>query len=212
MLATLPLLPSFDEESPGIASHVIEFAQQVAQGFLLTPVAIAVHRFVLLGEVTARYALNPFAPRFFLFLHLDGDLPNAGDAIPMLPMAISRPIGGVDAYRLPRGHGVDGRGALHRCGLLILFPAIAVDARGAHWRNAFDDTKGQTLRVIGAVMVAAIPFLIVMVPAYVASRLADQGNLVAWVAFIALFRPVRALGLRLCGCSPRNCSRRSRTS
>ena len=40
------------------------------EAFLLVPVAIAVHRFILLGERTAGYRLNPAEPRFrrfFLF-------------------------------------------------------------------------------------------------------------------------------------------------
>src|SRR5688572_1666587 len=43
---------------------IVELAIGIAQGFLLTPVAIAVHRFVLLGEIGQHYSLTPSEPRF----------------------------------------------------------------------------------------------------------------------------------------------------
>ena len=50
--------------------------------------------------------------------------------------------------------------------LLILFPAIAVDARGADWRNAMTDTKGHTWRVFFIAILATLPSLIVLLPLY----------------------------------------------
>jgi hypothetical protein len=41
--------------------------------------------------------------------------------------------------------------------LLILFPAIAVDADGASWRNAIADTKGHTWRLFFIMLLTAIP-------------------------------------------------------
>ena len=65
-IATLPLLPDPNEE-PGLIFHLFGFLISIAQAYFLTPVAIAVHRFVLLGEVTERYAPNPSDPRFMRF-------------------------------------------------------------------------------------------------------------------------------------------------
>ena len=50
--------------------------------------------------------------------------------------------------------------------LLIVFPAIAVDARGADWRNAMEDTKGHTWRVFFTVLVTSLPALVITVPLY----------------------------------------------
>ena len=189
---TLPLLPSFDEDL-GLGSQALEFAQQIVQGFLLTPVAIAVHRFVLLGEVTTHYALNPFVPRFFLFFVWTAIL-QLLVTIPSVPVAMAGQSEDIDApfivalvllfvalYIVLR--------------LFILFPAIAVDARGAHWRNAFADTKGQTLRVIGAVLLAAIPFLLVMVPAYVHLGWPTKDNFGPGIAFTVLYSAMYVLSV-----------------
>src|SRR5262245_17652246 len=46
------------------------FAWAIVQSFVMTPLAIAVHRFILLGEVTNRYLLNPLDPRFRRFFGL----------------------------------------------------------------------------------------------------------------------------------------------
>ncbi|MCZ7642386.1 MAG: hypothetical protein M5U33_06165 [Pseudorhodoplanes sp.] len=50
--------------------------------------------------------------------------------------------------------------------VLILFPAIAVDAPGARWRNAYFDTKGHTWRVFGISVLTALPALLVALPLY----------------------------------------------
>jgi hypothetical protein len=191
-LATLPLLPSFEEEI-GLGSQLLELAGQVVLGFVLTPVAIAVHRFVLLGEVTARYTPNPFAPRFFLFFIWTVIL-QLLVTIPLLPAAIAGQTEDIDAsfvatmvllvvvfYVVLR--------------LIILFPAIAVDARGAQWRNAFADTKGQTGRVFGIVLLAAIPFLIVMLPAYVHLGWPTRDNFGPGLAFTVLYSAMYVISI-----------------
>jgi hypothetical protein len=189
---TLPLLPSY-EEGLSVGTQLLEFAQQIVQGFLLTPVAIAVHRFVLLGEVTGRYALNPFAPRFFLFFIWTAIL-QLLVTIPTLPVAITGQSEEFDAQfvavivSLVVAFYVVLR-------LLILFPAIAVDARGAHWRNAFADTKGQTGRVFGAILVGAIPFLIVMVPAYVHLGWPTRDNFGPGLAFTVLYSAMYVISI-----------------
>jgi hypothetical protein len=50
--------------------------------------------------------------------------------------------------------------------LLILFPAIAVDARGADWRNAMADTKGHSWRVFFITIVSSLPMVVLVVPLY----------------------------------------------
>lgn len=48
--------------------------------------------------------------------------------------------------------------------MLILFPAVAVDAPGAGWRNAVDDTKGHTWRVFFIVLLTSMPFTVLSTP------------------------------------------------
>jgi len=67
--ASLPLLPEPDG-TQALWAQPLTYVVGIVQSFLLTPVAIAVHRYVLLGEITQRYALNPFDPRFVRFLVL----------------------------------------------------------------------------------------------------------------------------------------------
>ena len=137
----------------------------IAHSFLLTPVAIAIHRFVLLGEVTARYEirLSPRFLRFFLFslmfqivivapgwvgriaawIHgFEDGLARSVIFFPSLLVAVlaSVLVAAVAALRM-----------------LILFPAVAVDVPGAGWRNAMADSKAHTLRIFFVVLVTAIP-------------------------------------------------------
>ena len=40
----------------------------IVSSLLLAPLAIVVHRYVLLGELTDRYPLDPFSPRYLRFV------------------------------------------------------------------------------------------------------------------------------------------------
>jgi hypothetical protein len=48
--------------------------------------------------------------------------------------------------------------------LSILFPAIAVDAAGANWRNVMADTKGYAWQFFLIVLLASLPFALVVLP------------------------------------------------
>jgi hypothetical protein len=50
--------------------------------------------------------------------------------------------------------------------ILILFPAIAVDAAGAQWRNAYRDSKGNFWRTLLILTVTMMPHILVMMPFY----------------------------------------------
>jgi hypothetical protein len=63
---------------------LIEIGSYIVQAVLLSPLAIAVHRFVLLGERTNRYPLEPGSSRYLRFV---------GFAILInIPWLIPRPI------------------------------------------------------------------------------------------------------------------------
>ena len=153
---TIPVAPDPAAETT-VGGKLIDLAISVVNGFFLTPVAIAVHRFVLLGEVTDRYTLNPREPRFLQFFSWTA----------LYQLLIGVP--GVIAT-LERG-STGGTGITLLClaligsvWLLLLFPAIAVDARGAAWQNSVADTKGHWWRIAGTFVLAVIPLLAVLLP------------------------------------------------
>ena len=164
-IVTLPLLPAPQAE-PTLGMQVVSFLTSIASGFILTPVAIAMHRFVLLGEVAQRYSLNPSEPRFMRFFTFTV----------VYQLLVSVP-GTLMSLAGKSGTGLGVALALvffvlfivaviASLRLLILFPAIAVDARGADWRNAMTDTKGHTWRVFFIAILATLPSLIVLLPLY----------------------------------------------
>ena len=118
---------------------------------LLTPFFIAVHRFVILGEVTHDYRLRWDDRRFMLFF---------GWAFTLF--AISRVL--LIGHVLPRHWMFQFIAfvlAVTACVMFtritILFPAIAVDAPGATPRNAFEDTKGHGWYIFFLYLVPFIP-------------------------------------------------------
>ena len=132
------------------------------QAFLLTPYLIAVHRFIILGETATPYRLEPRAHRFQLFFLWSV----------VLSMFYWVPAFVLGA--LPRTTGTMLVGSLLLLAifvaavivstrLIILFPAIAVDAPGATWVNAMADTKGNFWRILLISMLATLPVLIGMI-------------------------------------------------
>ncbi|MBI3703245.1 MAG: hypothetical protein HY244_05165 [Rhizobiales bacterium] len=136
---------------------------------LIAPLAIAVHRYVLLGEVTTGYAIGS-RPRYIRFV---------GFALVLNMLIMSPALIFMVLPTLPTGWGVIGIGAVG--GLVafvlfavflmalrrtILFPAIAIDAPGATWTNARNDTKGNSWRVLFILICTAIPDLVISVLFY----------------------------------------------
>ena len=118
--------------------------------FLRTPILIAVHRFVLREEVTAGYRLEPSDPRFRRFFGCWLSL----SLMPLLPAWLGRLArsGSPDVVLQMLGLVLIVLmlvGCVLVLRLTILLPAIAVDAPGATWRNAYRDTRGYVLRLLG---------------------------------------------------------------
>jgi len=187
---TLMLVPDSKEEAPGLFAQLLGVLIGIVQGFFLTPVAIAVHRFVLLGEVTERYVLNPSEPRFKQFfiwtviyqlmisapsLLLAGPAENAAALALSLPLFI---IVTIVALRL-----------------IILFPAIAVDAPGTAWQNAVEDTKGHAWRIFFIVVLVSIPMLAVLLPPSLLLGWPKPTGIVTGLAFAALQSVVSVLAI-----------------
>jgi hypothetical protein len=162
-------------------SRAIEFAilplYWVAQSLVLTPLAIAVHRYVLLDEVTSHYALDRSDPRFqryfsfavalqalwlslwawWIMAHFVFGAPMPGEPVPpgagehlgwILVFGFAVPL--VACFIIAR---VTLRAA-------ILFPAVATDAPAAGWRNARDDSEEHILRMFCAFALGFVPTLL----------------------------------------------------
>jgi hypothetical protein len=138
---------------------VYEIATGIVQGVLLAPLAIAVHRYVLLGETMSRYPLDPFSARYVRFVGF-AILVKILWSLPSLIQSLMR-----DA---PEETGVTALLGLVEVVLfvtvvivtvrrVILFPAIAVDAAGATWSNARRDSKGASWRVAFIFVCVAVP-------------------------------------------------------
>src|SRR5215510_10884451 len=145
----------WDQELSGEALGLLQAA---VWALLLTPIVIAIHRFVILGEVTPNYSFDIGEPAFRLFfiwlfgLKVFSGLPftllGVLLALGFSPLATAIPFAVVLVVVTA---------AWLR--LTILFPAIAVEAPGATARHAFIDTKGQALRILAIFFLALIPWI-----------------------------------------------------
>ncbi len=148
----------WDRELSGTALGLVEDA---VRALLLTPIVIAIHRFVILGEVTSGYGLDVGEPgfrRFFIWLfalkvfvglpyELLGVLQARG--YPLWATTLFLVIALIVAIAV----------ALRLC---VLFPAIAVETPGATAANAFADTRGQALRLLTIFFLACLPWFAVV--------------------------------------------------
>jgi hypothetical protein len=140
-------------------SNLAASCVNLAGGFLLAPYCIAVHRFVILGEV---------APHFpFAFGRRSGRFFVTGLLISLLGMAPALLLGTLFfAYFYigivpPHSWLVTAVAAALAIGaaifvtrVIVLLPAIAVDAPGASLANAYRDTKGHTFGIFIAYAIA----------------------------------------------------------
>jgi hypothetical protein len=148
---------------------------------LVTPYFIAVHRFILLGEVTRHYQVHWDDRRFQLFfgwaftlfvltrlMSLDHVLPQHW----MFKFIVL--VAGVTI-------------AVVASRVTIMFPAIAVDAPGADPRHAFEDTRGHGWYIFFLFLVPFIPSLLVVALIGAASLVfRTVGGLVVLVPVVGL--------------------------
>jgi len=165
----------------GIGASLTTLVLSAIKAVLLAPFAIAVHRFVLLDEVTPRYRLDPANERFLRFAFY-GVLLAALTVLPHLVGAVFalvwRGFGGFASFVL---HIVV---AVIAVRVVILFPAVAVDAADPTWRHAIDDTKGHSWHVFFVLLVASlglVPLGVVLIAPFVSAAI-DQ----AWFAEIMI--------------------------
>ena len=165
----------------GIGASLTSLVLSAIKAVLLAPFAIAVHRFVLLGEVTQRYRLDPADERFLRFafygvlLAVLAVLPHLVGAVFAL---VWHALGGFVSFVL---HIVV---AVIAVRVAILFPAVAVDAADPTWRHAIDDTKGHSWHVFFVLLVTAlglVPLGAVLIAPFVSAAIDE-----AWFAQIMI--------------------------
>jgi len=170
VLAYLQRLVGTGEKAFGTGLLLAGFIIACVQAFLLTPYLIAIHRFIILGEKAAGYGLAPAAHRFQLFFlwsialsmfywvpaFLLGGFFTKGTALILLVTLVFLVVSVTALIVSVR--------------LIILFPAIAVDAPGATWVNAMADTKGSAWRIILISMLSALPGFAALIAAALLGR------------------------------------------
>jgi hypothetical protein len=159
--AEILLLPSSPEQ-PSL-NLLARFVSGLAQGFLVVPYYIAVHRLIILGEQTTSYALAPSDPRFQHFFWWWAAF-SAATFLPMFLLAM-----------LPQARAMAPLPHLFALALMlivfvaiiittlrltIIFPAVAVDAPGANWQNVMADTKGYVWRIFLFGLLAGLPLIV----------------------------------------------------
>jgi len=132
--------------------------QDAVWAFLLTPVFITVHRFVILGEVMSTYKLPVNEPVFRIFfgwllalkvlvglpIDLLGILQALNWSLRATTLAFAAALVAAVAVSLR---------------LTILLPALAVEAPGATPSRALADTKGKALQILTLFFLALLPWL-----------------------------------------------------
>jgi hypothetical protein len=139
---------------------ILSLILAIAQAAALTPLAIGVHRFVLLGEARDGYDFAFGDARFQKFLMYIVAL----EVLRELPHIIAFPFAFVAGFL----HGIvlivlAVIAAVISVRCMILFAAIAVDAPGADWRNAIADSKGHSWRIFLVLLCTVAPAIIVAV-------------------------------------------------
>ena len=146
-----------DQEFFGTA---ITLAEAAMRAFLLTPIFIAIHRFIILDQITKTYVVplgEPAFRRFFAWLF-------AFEVLAEFPLDF---LGALQALNVTFAASTAGfvvalvASVALMVRLSILPPAIAVDAPGARLAAALEDTKGSALRVFAIFFVAIVPWLAV---------------------------------------------------
>lgn len=134
-----------------VAIELLSFGLSVLQVFLFAPIAIAVHRYVLLGEITEVYFPDPASFRFRHFF-LFGVLLQAI----WLPTNLSNGLLAFLLFCLA---------AFFSARLIVLFPAIAIDGPGANLAGAWRTSSGHFWPIFATIVLSMLPGLLVILPA-----------------------------------------------
>jgi hypothetical protein len=145
-----------------VLGGMLGFAADAVRSFCLTPFMIATHRFILRGDVTRGYALDPGQPGFMAFFGWLVALSAIGALALLLQEGLTA-IGLSPVAGLAVALVIIVVVALLSLRLSILFPAIAIEARGATAANALADTKGHAFRIFMIFLLAMLPCVVVAI-------------------------------------------------
>lgn len=142
----------------------------VVQAFLMTPYAIAVHRFIILAEKTKGYRIAPADPKFRRFFCWWLAL----RAFYLAPAAISALLPTLETpFDLLLEVVLHIPVVVLTIRAIVVFPAVAVGAPGADWRWAIADTGGHVWRIFFIILGAMLPLVIaIFIFAFVAATAA----------------------------------------
>ncbi len=146
------------------AASAVAIAYAVIQALMLTPLAIAVHRFVLLGEVFNARLLWSNIRRYKRFA-IYASLLALILTIPRVQSILEATMSFDRDEPLPSAFASISFAAnvlvyAFFAATMALFPAIAVDAEGAGFRNALKDSKYDLLRILAAAALGLLPIAI----------------------------------------------------
>ncbi len=179
----------------------------LGKNWFLTPFFIAVHRFILVGEVADHYRLDPQDRRFARFFTWSAALwlmlafvPALAIEMLSLQLALISPPMAMSALAV-----VAILAAVVGVRLMVLFPAIAVDAPGATPANAVADMHGFVGDVFLICAIATLPVVAiehvligVRAPTFAGLIVWPVSNLVVRVLLIVVAsRAFQALGDRV---------------
>jgi hypothetical protein len=139
-----------------LLGHFLDFVLSAMQSFCLTPIMIAIHRFIILDEVTPSYAVDPGQPSFIAFFSWLVALSLLSDAVLSVQEVLTA-IGFSAATAIGPTLMVTIVVTIVSLRLTILFPAVAVGARGAIAANALADSKGHVLTIFLIFLLALLP-------------------------------------------------------
>jgi hypothetical protein len=145
-----------------VLGSLLGFAMDAVRSFCLTPFMIAVHRFILRDEVTRHYAPDPSQPGFMVFFGWLVVLSAVGTLALVLQEVLSAISLSPFAGLVVAAFVIIAVGLLS-LRLSILFPAIAIEARGATAANVLADTKGHALRIFLIFLLALLPCMVVAI-------------------------------------------------
>jgi hypothetical protein len=146
----------------GLLGLFLALVVGAVQSFCLTPFMIAIHRFIIVEEVTPRYALDPREVRFMSFFGWLFALSAAGSlAFSLQEMLSAIGVSVIPTIALTTMVLVVLLVVSLR--LVILSPAIAVDARGAKASNALADSKGHVFNLFAIFLLALLPWAVVAI-------------------------------------------------
>lgn len=170
----------------GFSEWIAGLAHEAIGGVLLAPFAIAVHRFVLLDERAARYRIDPVDGRFLRFtfylmlMAALGEVPN----LLALASALVRSSFGLPVIFLLCILCIVVTIITVR--VVILFPAVAVDAADPSWQRAVEDTKGHSWHVFFVLLISMLPIIVATDVLYRSVALVWSVSPLAWAVLTGL--------------------------